>query len=341
MYGSIMRSIARAALTASLGISMLFTVPVTAGDNTQDGALFRQTFENLGYNVIYNPNVSWDDLDLQGRGTPSQPGVVGKLEYVPNSQGTPRYGSDYSLTSTVDSATLIYDVYFDSNFEWVKGGKLNGLAGGTKTSGCDPIDPNGWSVRVMWRANGKPDVYVYDQDRTSTCGDSHFPNVAGQTGFTFSKNTWHRVELWVKMNSSPSTADGEAELYVDGQKIIRVTNQRFTGSSSVDIDTFSFTSFYGGDDSSWSPSTTTTALFDNFSVRSGKFITGGNGEKCEGDLNGIFSTPTNGSCCSSSCGSCGGPGCSGRPGGNNACCTGAIKAASTFCDPAAAPCKFF
>ncbi|MEL7367944.1 MAG: hypothetical protein AAFN74_03455 [Myxococcota bacterium] len=44
-------------------------------------------------------------------------------------------------------------------------------------------------------------------------------------------------------------------------------------------------------------------------------------------------------CCASSCGTCGGTGCSGRPGGADACCTGAIRDSEVSCSEAGAPCN--
>ena len=43
-------------------------------------------------------------------------------------------------------------------------------------------------------------------------------------------------------------------------------------------------------------------------------------------------------CCSASCGSCGGTGCGGRPGGASACCTSAIRGSGRSCETATAPC---
>jgi hypothetical protein len=45
-----------------------------------------------------------------------------------------------------------------------------------------------------------------------------------------------------------------------------------------------------------------------------------------------------GVCCASSCGECGGVGCSGRPGGAEACCANTIRAAGVMCSGANAPC---
>jgi len=42
---------------------------------------------------------------------------------------------------------LDYEVAFDSDWDWVKGGKLPGLIGGSHTSGCEAIVTSGWSAR--------------------------------------------------------------------------------------------------------------------------------------------------------------------------------------------------
>jgi hypothetical protein len=43
-------------------------------------------------------------------------------------------------------------------------------------------------------------------------------------------------------------------------------------------------------------------------------------------------------CCAASCGSCGGSGCSTRPGGSEACCVGTIEAAGVSCTESGPPC---
>lgn len=43
-------------------------------------------------------------------------------------------------------------------------------------------------------------------------------------------------------------------------------------------------------------------------------------------------------CCDAGCGTCGGSGCSSRPGGKNACCGSIIEAANVYCDEGPAPC---
>jgi len=54
---------------------------------------------------------------------------------------------------------LTYDVAFDTNFNWMKGGKLPGIRGGKHANGCFGGNlPNGtdcFSVRLDWRPDGK------------------------------------------------------------------------------------------------------------------------------------------------------------------------------------------
>ena len=65
---------------------------------------------------------------------------------------------------------LSYEVAFEANFDWVKGGKLPGLRGGLATSGCSGgSKSNGgscFSSRVMWRQNGAGEgTHVISVDR--------------------------------------------------------------------------------------------------------------------------------------------------------------------------------
>jgi hypothetical protein len=220
----------------------------------------------------------------------------------------------------------------DSKFEFVKGGKLHGLGGGTGTTGGDDITPDGWSVRMMWRANGVPELYIYHQDRKDEYGD-RFPVT---TGFKFGKDTWYRIDIQVGINSAVGSKDGSAVLFIDGVRQVEAKNLNLTGIQSVQIDQFQFSTFYGGSDRSWSPSKTQYIYFDNFVVMPGFTVTGTQGKECEITKSGIYSF-TNKACCAKSCGSCGGTGCSGVSGGASNCCTGSI---SKKCSSSSAPCKF-
>ena len=55
-----------------------------------------------------------------------------------------------------DDLYCSYYVRFAPEFDFVKGGKLPGLAGGAANSGGrKPIGTDGWSARMMWRTGGE------------------------------------------------------------------------------------------------------------------------------------------------------------------------------------------
>jgi hypothetical protein len=67
-----------------------------------------------------------------------------------------------ALPEPVEVLDLTYQVRFPEGFDFVKGGKLPGLYGGTEHSGGDtPDGTNGLSTRYMWRTGGEGEVYAY------------------------------------------------------------------------------------------------------------------------------------------------------------------------------------
>ncbi|PWF47712.1 fibronectin type III domain-containing protein [Massilia glaciei] len=118
--------------------------------------------------------------------------------------------------------TLTYKVYFEPGFDFAKGGKLPGLAAKAFDSGCTEDGSakrsgSSWSVRLMWRANGRVELYSYDQSRPSgSCGintlidhvDGEPPyEVPGQipsvsTKFRFKPSVWYTITLAVKVNDN-------------------------------------------------------------------------------------------------------------------------------------------
>lgn len=307
----------------------LKNTPLSTAAEYTDYALFRMNFE------INSPlKINNDRLKVV---TFSSSGANRLLEasYIPYNRGSERITGKLPLNNAVKSATLSYDVKFHSDFQFVKGGKLHGLGGGSSTTGCDPIDSDGWSVRVMFNGDGAPKLYVYHQDRQSSCGDS-FSNF---TGFKFALNRWYRVEIFVKLNTTASNADGYIELYVDGKKIVEKHGIRLTGNMNALVDTFMFSTFHGGSTADWAPTKTVKAYFDNFTVKSEKWVTGTNGWTCEYKEGGIYTT--NGACCMNSCGSCGGSGCGDLPGGATSCCSIKIVNEAPLCSypNTSAPCS--
>ncbi len=188
-----------------------------------------------------------------------------QVAYAPSSQGSPRIVGSPRLSQRTKDATVRYRVKFRSDFQFVKGGKLPGLGAMESTTGCQAPERDAWSSRVMWRANGVPELYVYDQDPSNRCGESY---PASNARFTPGK--WHDVAMYVRVNDS-GRSNGYASLHVDGRKVAEARNLRLCTdcTTNAQVNRFLFHTFYGGSSSDWAPSTTTYASFDNIRVVKG------------------------------------------------------------------------
>ncbi|MDX1693848.1 MAG: discoidin domain-containing protein [Ketobacteraceae bacterium] len=184
-----------------------------------------------------------------------------QVRYEPYSSGSRRLVKDIPIPPAREY-TLQYDVKFDPGFEFIKGGKMHGLGPKYKTTGCKPIEEDGWSVRVMWRRNGRAEMYNYHQDRQHNCGDSRLAD------FYFNKSGYQAVSLYVRVNSASDRSDGETALFINGREVSRWDNIRLRSviNRDTEINRFLFSTFHGGADSSWSPSKTVYAYYDNFAI---------------------------------------------------------------------------
>merc|ERR1712232_256485 len=132
----------------------------------------------------------------------------------------------------------------------------------------------GWSARVMWREEGQLIIYVYHQDKTRNCG--HIFRSAAY----FGRGVWETVSLYVKVNSAFDNDDGRVVLYFNGDKVAEATDLRFVDDpewaapyhSEGYIANFMFSTFFGGSNSDWSPSTTQKAWIDDIAVVPGHVV---------------------------------------------------------------------
>lgn len=188
------------------------------------------------------------------------------------SAGAPAFLVDVQFDSnspkSYDELYLSYDIKFADNFEFVHGGKLPGLCGasidqapetGCNTGGGYPSGYDGWSTRGMWRQNGALENYVYHAGQTNYYGDDLF------WGSNGSRGQWHRIQQRVVLNT-PGVADGIIETWLDGKKVLSVTDMLYRKTGAIGINLFYFSTFYGGNDPSWAPSSDQTAFFDNFRI---------------------------------------------------------------------------
>ncbi|EJF56287.1 hypothetical protein DICSQDRAFT_141339 [Dichomitus squalens LYAD-421 SS1] len=188
--------------------------------------------------------------------------------------------SNVDLT-TAKEATFSYDVYFPSDFDFVKGGKLPGLyggdsddealscSGGRRDDGC-------WSARFMWRTNGAGELYTYlppDYDENqavcdippySTCNDVYGASV-GRGAWTFETGGRTTIAQRVRLNDA-GQSNGELEVFIAGKSVINVGGLVIRDSSAGRIRGLQMQTFFGGSDSSWASPTDQDVYFSDFSV---------------------------------------------------------------------------
>ncbi len=203
-----------------------------------------------------------------GAGVAASTGL--RAEYEGSEIGSERIVRHVFLPEPGLEFSLNYDVRFDKDFQFVRGGKLLGLGPKEHIAGGRPMVPSGWSARVTFKEGGAARLYTYHQDMPGQYGD----RPAIQKPFNFERERYYSVSLHVRVNDPPEAANGFSRLYVDGELIERHEGLRLrgTGGQSSLINKFMFSSFHGGHMPEWAPRdengnyTTVYATFDNIGV---------------------------------------------------------------------------
>ncbi|KAG6853099.1 hypothetical protein C0991_006902 [Blastosporella zonata] len=141
--------------------------------------------------------------------------------------GAQFYATPLDLTDA-RSVTLTYSVFFPSEFNWVLGGKMPGLYGGHAgcSGGNEALDC--WSTRLMWRKEGKGEMYLYApkekqteelcRDPQSVC-DATYGFSIGRGSFAWGAGAWTTVRQTVTLNT-PGKQDGCFTLDVNDERVI-------------------------------------------------------------------------------------------------------------------------
>ncbi len=193
-----------------------------------------------------------------------------KAEYVGDSRGSERIVVDLRLPKNLMEATLCFDVMFEKNFQFVKGGKLHGLGPVNKITGGNPIKPDGWSARAMWGNGGSLITYTYHQKMKK----SHGENGTGVNGYKMKKGEYQSICQYVKVNKPASASNGVFRLYANGKLVQKRENAQFRKLDNADaeINKVLFSTFLGGNSPDWAPRNsngtyaTQYSYFDNIAV---------------------------------------------------------------------------
>lgn len=159
-----------------------------------------------------------------------------------------------------------YRIRFPVEFDFVKGGKLPGLAGGEANSGGHvPNGFDGWSARMMFWEHGKLSYYLYYPNQSSTWGERLYLENLTKDTLHISKGTWHSITQHIKMNT-PDKTDGILQAWFDGQEAFYCDTILFRKTQNLKIDQIFYSVFLGGDDLSWTSAKDEYICFDDFQV---------------------------------------------------------------------------
>jgi len=191
---------------------------------------------------------------------------------------------DNVIVSGAKEVLFSYSIYFQSGFQFNKGGKLPGLYGGTSldnAKSCSGGRQDGrdecFSARLMWRRDGAGEFYNYYPQANndnypgycsippmSVCDPTYGDSIA-RGSFTFPTGEWITVAQRLKLNDV-GVANGEQELFVNGVSTINLSGLTISVSSDTKIYGIMAQTFFGGSDASWASPIDQSAWYKDWSL---------------------------------------------------------------------------
>lgn len=261
------------------GAAALSWFGVALGEGGRAGLVFCEEFETPSEEGLYGALTSDEHLEVvDGKGVGGGRALM--ATYEGSERGSERVTNRYKLGEQGLEYTLNYDVKFDEDFQFVKGGKLHGLGPDSPITGGNTMRPDGWSARVTFKEAGTVRSYLYCQNKDGKYGTGVFA-----PDFHFENGKYYAISLHVKLNEEASGDDGFAHIYIDGKRVIEHGGIRFRGEVGEEalISTFLFSTFHGGHEPQWAPRNAkgeyadVHAYFDNIAVYRGKNVRGYSG----------------------------------------------------------------
>jgi len=170
-----------------------------------------------------------------------------------------------------DECFFSYKVRFEKEFDFAKGGKLPGLAGGIGNCGGNvPTGYDGWSARMMFWEKGKLSFYLYFPNQSSEWGERLYFKQPSVDTLRIETGKWHVITQHIRMNT-PGKADGVLQGWFDGQEAFFNDSILFRKDEKLKIDQIFYSVFLGGDDLSWTSPKDEYICFDDFRVSTQPF----------------------------------------------------------------------
>lgn len=197
-----------------------------------------------------------------------------KVTYKSSKRGSERVVVRHPIGQSGMEYTLLFDVKFDKEFQFVKGGKLHGLGPKYPITGGKKMKPKGWSARMMFHKHDSIQTYIYCQNKKSKWGTAR-----KNPKFKFEKDRYYAISYHVRLNDL-GKANGWAHIYIDGKPIIQHNGIEYRSSDNpvTLISQFMFSTFHGGHSPEWAPKDAdgnykdVYIYYDNFAVVKGKHV---------------------------------------------------------------------
>ncbi|GAA5978572.1 hypothetical protein JCM10908_004409 [Rhodotorula pacifica] len=197
--------------------------------------------------IVDKQNWSWGDNDVAvvGKGVPAKEwtnGIAKDTESAlqvasPKGSRNPSakpvggmgfYSSKLDIAAA-HNVSFSYSVFFPTDFDFVKGGKLPGLYGGAKACSGGSAAQSCWSARLMFRTNGMGELYLYaprekQVDALCTLGPLSFCNSVygmsiGRGSWTFKRGEWSNIRQDIWLNT-PGKPDGGFNIWVNNKLVL-------------------------------------------------------------------------------------------------------------------------
>jgi hypothetical protein len=172
----------------------------------------------------------------------------------------------YSRISSLTEVYMTFSMRLNDNFDQALSGKLHAIEA---EEGLDPdvgVQPDDPFIAYWSWSNGYGYVpYIYHQDQPGESAESF---LIGAPFNDLNDTSWHQLTYRLVLNTIASEGngnnDGILEAFYNGVQVWGKYDFNFRNYSSITIDYFSFSTFYGGgDDFMWRPVTDQRIRFDD------------------------------------------------------------------------------